>query len=66
MCRSDALDAPAIALSGDLSFGTVQPGVTVTRTLTISNSGNSTLTVTGLSYPAGFSGAWSGTIVAGA
>ena len=60
------LDAPAIALSGDLSFGTVQPGVTVTRTLTISNSGNSTLTVTGLSYPAGFSGAWSGTIVAGA
>jgi PKD repeat protein len=32
--------------------------------LTITNSGNSVLTVSGISYPAGFSGAWSGTIAA--
>ena len=34
-------------------------------TLTISNSGNSTLTVNSIGYPSGFSGSWSGTIPAG-
>jgi hypothetical protein len=33
--------------------------------MTIANSGNATLTVSSISYPAGFSGAWSGTIAAG-
>jgi len=33
--------------------------------LTINNTGNATLTVSSISYPSGFSGAWSGTIAAG-
>ena len=32
--------------------------------MTIYNTGNSTLTVSGISYPSGFSGNWSGTIAA--
>jgi alpha-tubulin suppressor-like RCC1 family protein len=59
-------DGPrVIALSGSLAFGDVTVGATATRTLTIANSGNSALTVTGITYPAGFTGAWSGTIPAG-
>jgi len=59
--------APAIALTGDLAFGNVTIGQSATRTLTISNPGNATLTVNSLSYPTGFSGNWSsGTIAAGA
>ena len=54
-----------IGLSGNLAFGDVQVGQTATRTLTISNSGNSTLAVSGISYPSGFSGAYSGNISAG-
>jgi surface-anchored protein len=59
--------APAIALTGDLAFGNLTVGQSATRTLTISNPGNATLTVNSLSYPTGFSGNWSsGTIAAGA
>ena len=54
-----------IRLSGDLAFGSVTVGQTPQRTLTIYNDGNSTLTVSGISYPTGFSGNWSGTIGAG-
>ena len=54
-----------IALSGSLAFGTVMVDTTATRTLTISNSGTSALTVSGITYPSGFSGAWSGTVAAG-
>jgi hypothetical protein len=53
-----------IGLSGDLAFGSVPVGQAATRTLTLSNTGNSPLTVTSLSYPAGFSGPWSGSIPA--
>ncbi len=53
-----------IGLGGDLAFGTVTVGTSVTRTLTISNSGNTDLAVASISYPAGFSGSWSGTIPA--
>jgi hypothetical protein len=56
-----------ISLSGSsLVFGNVPIGVTAQSTLTISNLGNTTLTVTGIAYPTGFSGAWSGAIAAGA
>lgn len=55
-----------IRLAGDLAFGDVAVGGTSTRTLTISNDGNATLTVSGISYPSGFSGAWSGSIAPGA
>ena len=60
-----AITTRIISLSGDLNFGNVQVGTTSTKTLTISNTGNSTLTVTSISYPTGFSGSWSGTISAG-
>jgi len=58
--------APIIGVSGDLAFGNETTGITATATLTITNSGNATLTVSGISYPSGFSGAFSGTIAAGA
>jgi len=54
-----------IALSGDLAFGDVTVGQSPTRTLTISNSGNADLTVASLTYPAGFTGAWTGRIPPG-
>jgi hypothetical protein len=54
-----------IGLTGDLAFGDVVIGTTATRTLTISNTGTSALTVYGVSYPTGFSGEWSGTIQPG-
>jgi len=55
-----------IAVTGNLTFGSVTVGRSATRTLTIANSGNDSLTVSGINYPAGFTGAWSGTIPAGA
>ena len=55
----------SISLSGNLAFGSVQVGTSLQRTLTISNSGSTTLTVSGITYPQGFSGDWSGTIPAG-
>jgi len=45
-------------------FGNVPVGSTAQRTLTISNTGNSTLNVSGLSYPSCLSGNWSGAIAA--
>lgn len=52
-----------IGLSGDLSFGNVTVNTTSTRTLTISNTGNSVLNVTGITYPSSvFTGNWSGAI----
>jgi uncharacterized membrane protein len=39
-----------IEVEGDTSFGNVAVGTTITRTVTISNSGNSTLTWSGLSF----------------
>ena len=56
-----------IGLSGNLAFGDVTVGGSLQRTLTIANTGNATLTVSGVSYPTGFSGNWAGgTIAAGA
>ncbi len=54
-----------IRLEGDLNFGEVQVGSSAQRTMTIYNDGNSTLTVSSISYPTGFSGNWNGTIGAG-
>ena len=44
-----------ISITGDLSFGEVTVGQTSTKTLTISNSGNSELSVSDISLPADFS-----------
>jgi len=54
-----------IGLSGNLSFGSVTVNSTAQGNLTISNTGNTALNVTSISYPAGYSGAWSGSIPAG-
>jgi len=53
-----------IGLSGNMNFGSVQVGSSATSVLTITNTGNSALTVTSITYPTGFSGSWSGTISA--
>ena len=45
-----------------MSFGEVFVGSWSDRILTVSNGGNSTLTVQGINYPDGFSGDWSGAI----
>jgi hypothetical protein len=55
-----------LSVSGDLAFGGVTVGTASNRALTISNAGNSTLTITGITYPDGFSGGWSGAIPGGA
>ena len=55
----------ALEAAGDLAFGTVRVGAAATRTLTLRNRGGSDLTVSGITYPEGFSGAWSGVIPAG-
>jgi formylglycine-generating enzyme required for sulfatase activity len=56
---------PVIDLTGELAFGDVTVGTTATRTLTILNRGSADLAVNTITYPAGFSGHWSGTIRAG-
>ena len=63
--RMQVLEDKTIFLGGSMAFGTVILGNSAQRTLTISNTGTNTLTVTSLTLPAGFSGAWSGTIAAG-
>jgi hypothetical protein len=50
-----------IAVSGNLAFG----NSSTTQQLVISNTGFDRLTVSGITYPAGYSGNWSGTIAAG-
>jgi hypothetical protein len=69
-CNSD--DPPtaptptsAITLSGNMSFGNVTVGSTATATLTIGNTGTGALTITSVTYPTGFTGAFTaGTIPA--
>ncbi len=54
-----------IALSGNLDYGDVLVGSSVTSILTIKNTGDTNLTVTSISYPTGFSGAFAGVILPG-
>jgi hypothetical protein len=54
-----------ISLDGDLSFGDVVVGSSSNQLLTISNAGNSVLTVEGISCPGGFGGIWTGTVLPG-
>jgi autotransporter-associated beta strand protein len=56
---------PVIGLSGALSFGLVPTGTVANGMLVITNSGNAALNVTNLSYPAGYSGNWTGVVQAG-
>lgn len=63
--RLQILEDKVISLGGNMAFGGVLVGTNTQRTLTINNSGVSNLTVSSISYPAGFSGNWSGTIAPG-
>jgi hypothetical protein len=56
-------DTRIIRLGGTLDFGTVPVGQSVSRLLTISNDGNSTLTVTGMSLVCG--GSFTSTFISG-
>ena len=47
------------------SFGNVQANTIATRTVTIVSEGTTNLVISGISYPPGFSGNWSGTILHG-
>ena len=53
-----------IALSGNLAFGNVNIGSPATGYLYISNTGNTAMTVSGITYPAGFTGNWAGGTIA--
>jgi hypothetical protein len=56
-----------IGLSGSLAFGDVEVGTTKDAQVTISNGGSTTLTVSGMTGPSGYTASWtSGTIAAGA
>jgi len=54
-----------LSLSGDLAFGGVVVGGSSNRSLIISNAGNSVLTISAITCPAGFSADWSGLLPAG-
>ena len=52
-----------IALSGNMAFGNITVGTAATSTLTSGNTGSGELTITSVTYPAGFTGTFaSGTI----
>ena len=58
--------ARLVSLGGDLAFGNITVNVPHQRNFTIANTGTMDLTVSGISYPAGFSGGqWTGTIAPG-
>jgi hypothetical protein len=60
--HATATPIPVIGLMGNMDFGSVPATQTATRDLVITNRGTATLNVSSISYPAGFSGAWSGSI----
>ena len=62
---SFATPSKIIAINGNLAFGNVMVGSSNNRTLTIGNTGNTTLMMSSVNYPAGFSGSFSGAIAAG-
>jgi len=58
--------ARLVSLSGNLAFGSITINVPHQRNFTIANTGTMDLTISGISYPAGFSGGqWTGTIAPG-
>ncbi|MFZ4777816.1 MAG: choice-of-anchor D domain-containing protein [Terrimicrobiaceae bacterium] len=60
----DGLQSRIVGVIGNMVFGTVTVGSSPTAMMTISNSGNSTLTVNSIAYPSGFSGNWHGGVIA--
>ncbi len=62
---SGQVTVKTIALGGNLTFGVLIAGTPATQTMVISNLGNTNLTVSNITYPLGFSGAFSGVIAPG-
>lgn len=60
-----AATGKVIALSGSLDFGSATVNSFVQAILKISNTGTDDLTVSSITYPSGFSGAFAGVIAAG-
>ncbi len=54
-----------LTISGDLHFGEVVIGESAQRTLTLHNEGTEDLAVSGMDWPTGFSGTWTGVIPVG-
>ncbi len=54
-----------ITLGGDLAFGPVALGSSLSKTLMVANTGNSPLTLTGINLPPGFSGSVEGEVLPG-
>jgi len=52
-----------ISAYGKINFGNMRPSLSMSRTLTVGNSGVFNLNISGISYPTGFSGTWSGGVV---
>lgn len=63
--KAAPVQSRVIELGGDLVFGDVQTYQSATRLLLITNSGVAALVVSNISYPAGFSGVFSGVIPPG-
>lgn len=57
---------PAIAVSGSMGFGVRFIKSRTRRSFTIRNPGSAPLQVSGIRYPSGYIGAWTGAIAAGA
>jgi autotransporter-associated beta strand protein len=55
----------SIGVSGSLDFGDVVTGATAQAAMAITNSGTIAFAVTNIIYPAGFSGAWTGSVSPG-
>jgi hypothetical protein len=64
MAQTLTSGGPRVTLSGDLAFGRVVKGRTVTKTLQITNAGSTSVTVLDINYPAGFSSTWTMGVVA--
>lgn len=53
-----------MSVAGSVAFGAVEIGKTAEQTVTIANSGTSTLTVTGIAVPGGYTTTWAGGLIA--
>ncbi len=54
-----------IAISGDMNFGSVEVNQSASRTLTISNNGDTSFTVNSITNPNGFTSSYNGIVTAG-
>ena len=63
MARTATIGGPRVTLSGDLSFGQILAGQTASKIISITNSGSAFVTVTGITYPAGFSSEFTAGII---